>query len=301
MIAVGIQYDNRWTDSRAARFCDVGSGLSGPNFATLFGFLDEARRAYRESMVAFHTEPIAANVADPDSAAAFPARAVTRRIGVAPPPDREQAFAKARVRSARVRRLRAAILIGGLGSVAAMVLIAFFNPFAAKLGALNFSALSVDGTKIVMERPKLAGFRNDGQAYSMTARRALQDVKHPTVIELEKVDGEIGATNGEPTHVSSDSGVYDSVGENMELSNNVRITNGGTKVLMQSAKFDFKSGAYRSDEPVEVRVSDGTTIVSDRAFAVNHGQELTFDGHVRTMIVPQNDQQPAVGPKGTNP
>jgi len=60
-------------------------------------------------MSAFDTEPIAANVADVDSAAAFSARAATRRIGVAPPRDREQAFATARRRSARVRRLRRAI------------------------------------------------------------------------------------------------------------------------------------------------------------------------------------------------
>ena len=56
-----------------------------------------------------------------------------------------------------------------------------------------------------MERPKLAGFRNDGQAYLLTAKRALQDVKKPTVVELESVDGEIGSAGGESTHVSSDS------------------------------------------------------------------------------------------------
>ena len=87
----------------------------------------------------------------------------------------------------------------------------------------------------------------------------------------------------------------------MEFSNNVRITNGRANVLMRSAKFDFKSGAYRSDEPVKVSVSDGTTIDSDRAFAVNHGQELTFDGHVKTRIVPQAGKQPAADAKGTNP
>jgi lipopolysaccharide export system protein LptC len=252
-------------------------------------------------MSAFHTQPIAANIADAVSAAAFPARDVTRRIGVAPPADRAQAFAKARRRSARVKRLRRAILIGGLGTIAAMVVTAFFNPFATKLGSLGLSSLSVEGTKIVMDRPKLAGFRSDGQPYLLTATRALQDIKHPTLVELEKVEGEIGAAGGEPTHVTADSGVYDSLGEKMELSNNVRITSGRANVLMRTAKFDFKSGAYRSDEPVEVRVSDGTTIVSDRAEAADHGQEVTFDGHVKTRIIPQSEQQSAADAKGTNP
>ncbi len=251
-------------------------------------------------MSALHNGPIVAGVSDAGQAAPI-ARAVTRRIGIAPPPDREQAFAKARRRSGRVRRLRSTILIGGLGTVAAMVAIAVFNPFATKFGSLSFSALSVEGTKIVMERPKLAGFRSDGQAYVLTATRALQDMKQPTVVELENVDGEIGMAGGEATHVTADSGVYDSTGEHMELSNNVRIKNGRTEVLLRSGKFDFKSGAYGSDEPVEVRVSDGTTIFSDRATAINHGQELTFDGHVKTRIVPQAGQQQAAEAKGTNP
>ena len=93
---------------------------------------------------------------------------------------------KARRRSARVKALRRAILIGGLGAVAAMFVIAFFNPFATKLGSLGFRALSVEGTKIVMDHPKLAGFRSDGQPYLLTAERALQDIKQPTVVELRE-------------------------------------------------------------------------------------------------------------------
>jgi lipopolysaccharide export system protein LptC len=242
-------------------------------------------------MLAFRNEPMAEEVADTDGTAPFSARAVTRRVGVAPPANREYAFAKARRRSARVRRLRLAILVGGLGTVAAMVGVAVFNPFATGLGSLGFSALSVEGTKIVMDKPKLAGFRNDGQPYVLTAKRALQDIKQPTVVELEKVDGEIGTAGGEATQVTADSGVYDTVGEHIELSNNVRITNGRFNVLLRSARFDFKSGAYRSDEPVEVHIGDGTSVFSDRAAAVNHGQELTFEGHVKTKIIPQTGQR----------
>ena len=189
--------------------------------------------------------------------APFGPPSATRRVGVVPPPDRERAFAKAKRRSARVRLLRRAILVGGVGAVAGVAAIAFFNPFATRLGSLNFGALSVDGTKIVMERPKLAGFRSDGQPYILTAERALQDIKQPTVAQLEKVSGEIGMAGGQTTRLSADAGVYDSVSERMELSKNVRIENGRFTVLLRSARFDFKSGVYGSDEPVEVRAGDG--------------------------------------------
>jgi lipopolysaccharide export system protein LptC len=252
-------------------------------------------------MPAFHNDAIPTGATGGERMAPFAPPSKTRRIGVAPPPDREQAFAKAKRRSGRVRLLRLAILIGGLGTVAAMLVVAFFNPFATKLGALNFAALSVEGTKIVMDRPKLAGFRSDGQPYLLTAERALQDIKQPTVVQLQKVDGEMGMAGGEATHLSADQGVYDSVGEHMELSDNVRIKNDRFTVLLRSARFDFKSGVYGSDEPVEVEAGDGTTIFSDRAAALNHGQELTFEGHVRTRIVPQTDQQHGADVKRTNP
>jgi hypothetical protein len=101
--------------------------------------------------------------------------------------------------------------------------------------------------------------------------------------------------------LSADAGVYDNLAEHMELSGNVRIKNGRFTIFLRTAKFDFKSGVYGSDDRVEVRASDGTTIFADRASAINHGQELTFDGHVRTNMIPQADQAPAGEVKGTNP
>ena len=252
-------------------------------------------------MAAFHNDAVPTGVTGGERIATFAPPSAARRIGVVPPPDREQGFAKAKRRSARVKLLRHAILIGGLGAVATMLVVAFFNPFATKLGALSFAALSVEGTKIVMDRPKLAGFRSDGQAYLLTAERALQDMKQPTVVQLRTVDGEIGMAGGEATHLSADSGVYDNLAEHMELSGNVRIKNGRFTVLLRSARFDFKSGVYGSDDPVEVQGGDGTTILADRASALNHGQELTFEGHVRTNIIPQTNQEPASEVKRSNP
>ena len=252
-------------------------------------------------MPAFHHDAIATGVSGGKRVAPFAPSSAGRLVGVAPPRDREYAFAKAKRRSGRVKSLRLAILFGGLGTVAATLVVAFFNPFATKLGALSFNALSVEGTKIVMDRPKLAGFRSDGQAYLLTAERALQDIKQPTMVQLRTVDGEIGMAGGEATHLSADGGVYDNLAERMELSGNVRIKNGRFTVLLRSARFDFKSGVYGSDEPIEVKGGEGTTIFADRGSALNHGQELTFEGHVRTNIVPQSDQESANEQKRTNP
>jgi hypothetical protein len=65
------------------------------------------------------------------------ARTGERHVAIVPPPDREKAFERARCRSARVRLLRKAIPVSVLATVVAMVVIAIFDPFATKFGALT--------------------------------------------------------------------------------------------------------------------------------------------------------------------
>lgn len=242
-----------------------------------------------------------AMAANADSAERPAAHAGRGRIGISPPAERERAFAYARRRSSRVQFLRKGILVCAVGAVAAMVLIGLYNPFSSKLGALSFSNVSLDGSKITMARPKLAGFRSDGQAYTLTAERALQDIKQPTIVELQNVVGEIGATGGEATRLKADTGIYDSVAEHMKLSNNVRIDGGRFEVRLRSADIDFKTGVYKSDEPVEVHFGRGTTITGDRATARNNGQEMIFEGRVRTTIIPPSGEATDAGSAGASP
>ena len=216
------------------------------------------------------------------------ARARGRGLGISSPPHRERLFAEAKRRSRRVRFLRKAILVSVVGLVAAMIAIAVFDPFGPKSVSLSFSGLSIDGSKIAMAKPRLAGFRSDGQPYVLTAERALQDVKHPTVAELQKLAGDMGTAGGETMRLSADAGVYDSVAERMKLSGNVRIDNARFQVRLRSVDIDFKTGVYRTEEPVEVQMDEGASVFADRATARNNGQELIFEGRVRTTIIPQS-------------
>ncbi len=152
-----------------------------------------------------------------------------------------------------------------------------------------------------MAKPRLAGFRSDGQPYVLTAARALQDVKHPTVAELQDLVGDMGMAGGETTRLTADAGVYDNVGERMKLTGNVKIDSARFQVRLRSVDIDFKTGLYRSDEPVEVHVGAGTTVFADRATAQNNGQELIFEGRVRTTVVPQGDASVEDQAKRTNP
>ena len=125
-------------DSCATRFYGIGSvafpALTSPrNLGSPFAVW----QPNREPMPAFQNDAIMTGVPRRQRMEPSSAPSATRRIGVAPPPDREQAFAKAKRHSTRVRLLRLVILIGGLGVGRGDVRGRHFRPFLDKTGIID--------------------------------------------------------------------------------------------------------------------------------------------------------------------
>jgi len=211
------------------------------------------------------------------------------------------AFASARRHSRLVRVLRIAAPASIVIGVTILVLGALFNPFRAIPGEISISSLGIDGVKITMGRPRLTGVRRDGRAYVVNAAKAIQDVTHPTMVELREIDGEIGMADNQTMHITSAVGFYDSVRQTLDLSKDVRIHNASYDVRLESANVDFKNGLYQSEQPVTVVMSNGTTISGDSAVARNNGEELTFAGHVRSLFTTPDHDGAAADMKGSNP
>jgi lipopolysaccharide export system protein LptC len=196
---------------------------------------------------------------------------------------RQRAFAAAARHSRLVRFLRFATPTAGLLAVAAMILFAVFNPFRRQVGDLSVGELSVDGSKIVMNHPRLTGVRRDGRGYVVNAVKAIQDVLHPATVELRGIDGDVAAADGQ-LKLSAASGVYDSAQQSLKLTENVHLRSPSYDVTLMSADIDIKAGDYRSDQPVSVITDSGATIHADSAEARDSGGEVTFIGHVRSTF-----------------
>ena len=199
-------------------------------------------------------------------------------------PIRRRAFAAAARHSRLVRFLRLATPAAALLSVAALIGFAVFDPFRREVDGLSVSELSVDGSKIVMNHPRLTGTRRDGRAYVVNAAKAIQDVAHPTSVELREIDGDVTMADDSRLKVSAVVGLYDSVRQFLKLSQDVHLRSPNYDVTLSTADIDFKSGLYRSDEPVTVVTNNGATIHADSAEARDNGAELTFAGHVRSTF-----------------
>lgn len=196
---------------------------------------------------------------------------------------RTRAHHRARSHSARVRRLRilipaAAIL--ALGSLAAVTL---FNPFGRIAPGVTIGPVSLSGTKVKMESPRLSGFRKGTRGYEVTAIAALQDVRKPTLIELQAMKGRIDTDDkGGLAHIEAATGLFDTAKETLTLDRDIRLwTDKGEEVRLKSAAVDFKTGSIASRETVTVTVPSGS-VVADALDVVDNGRVISFIGNVHT-------------------
>lgn len=223
------------------------------------------------------------------------AEILARHDGVSAP--RGRAYDAARRHSARVRLFKVAIPIGSTVAAALVVAVTVYNPFG-KLAGLTLGPLTLSGTKVAMEGPRLTGFRSkDARPYEVTAIAAYQDIRKPNVIELRDMQARLTVDeSGASTRLVSKLGVFDTTKEHLELSQDIRITTDkGDEVLMRSASVDFKAGTVLSKEPVRITTGQGV-IEAEGVQVSENGRTISFTGRVRTQFDRSVTGAPAAAP-----
>ncbi|MGL5733393.1 MAG: LPS export ABC transporter periplasmic protein LptC [Beijerinckiaceae bacterium] len=214
---------------------------------------------------------------------------------------RERAYRDAVRHSRRVRFLKRAIPAVAMLSLAGMIFFAFFNPFREKAAHITLESVGVTGSKIVMDAPKLQGFKKDSRPYEMKAESAAQQIKTPHIIELTKLDGHVAmGTDGSAT-LSAPAGVFDSKKETISLQDDVRVTtNTGYDIRLKSADVEFKTGHVVSNQAVEVTMKSGT-ISADALEVIDNGKQIVFTGRVRTVLIGEGPDSPEPQSSGGKP
>jgi lipopolysaccharide export system protein LptC len=202
----------------------------------------------------------------------------------APRDPRVRAYAQARRHSLRVRLFRRAIPVGAAVAIGVVLVIAVFDPFR-RIGGLTLGPISLSGTKITMENPRLTGYRRDLRPYEVTATAALQDVRKPTVIELKEMKAKLAMDdNGNMAHLVAATGVFDTQKEQLELRQDVRVTTDtGHEARLASAFVDFKAGTVVSRDPVAVALTSGT-VDADQLEISDNGKIIAFIGRVHAVL-----------------
>ncbi|MEE7491314.1 LPS export ABC transporter periplasmic protein LptC [Methylobacterium oryzae] len=204
---------------------------------------------------------------------------------------RTRAHARAYRHSGRVRTMRRLIPVVAGGAVA-LLLGYLFNPFAAQLPGVSVGPVTLAGSKVRMENPRLSGFRQGTRGYEVTADAALQDVRKPSQIELQQMRGHIATDDqGGIARLSAASGLFDTAREALDLKDDIRIwTDKGEEARLRSAAVAFKTGSISSQEPVTVS-SPRANVKADTLDVVENGKRISFVGNVHVVIANEDQAE----------
>lgn len=201
--------------------------------------------------------------------------------------DGDRVFRAAARHSRFVRFLRIAIPVSIVIIAGLVVAAAFFNPF--RLIAhfpIDPGKVSLSGTKIVMELPRVNGFTSDARPYEMTARVAAQDITKPEVLELTDVSARSDLKDGQHVNLTAINGVYNTKSEILKLRDHVVMnSSNGYEGHFSEATVNVTTGYIVSDSPVQVKLPDGM-LDANRLEVLEGGDLLRFGGGVEMTLNP---------------
>jgi lipopolysaccharide export system protein LptC len=195
--------------------------------------------------------------------------------------DADRAFRSARRHSRLVRILRIAVPASVAVGLVIVTLITYLNPLRmlAKL-PINIDNLVVSGTKVTMEQPRLSGFTSDARAYELTADTAAQDMTKPDIVELRNIRAKVEMQDKSSMEMTAVFGIYDAKGETLKLDRNIELNSStGYQARLREALIDIRKGNVTSEQPVEVRMLQGT-LNANRLDILDSGDLVRFHGGV---------------------
>lgn len=173
--------------------------------------------------------------------------------------DLERAVRSAGRHSRFVRVLRAALPVAVVLAIGAYVLLSYYNPMAVLASLPSVSGkLGVQGSKITMESPKIAGIGRNQRGYQLTAETAVQDITKPDQLELKNLRAEIEMADADILVVTAKTGTYHTKIDKVILREHVVFTTAqGLNAKMREAVIDMKKGTLQSEQFVDFKLPSG--------------------------------------------
>jgi lipopolysaccharide export system protein LptC len=196
-------------------------------------------------------------------------------------------FRAAARHSRLVRFLRFAIP-AGIVAIAVVILVAtFFNPFRLIVAfPIDPGKISLSGTKIVMELPRLTGFTTDARPYELTARAAAQDLTKLEILELKDISAQVDLKDGQRVTIKSVNGLYDTKSELLKLNDHITLNStSGYEGYLSEATVNVTSGNIVSESPVELKLPNGL-LNANKLEVIENGALIVFSGGVEMKLNP---------------
>jgi lipopolysaccharide export system protein LptC len=208
--------------------------------------------------------------------------------------DHDRAFRVALRHSRLVRFMRVGIPACLLIAAATFGVFHWLDPMRvlAKL-PVGTDGIVLSGSKIIMRQPRLNGYTKDERPYLVTARSAAKDLTNPDMLELDDIRTTIAIPGGGNVEVTASQGLYSGKAETIRLQRNVLVSSSEYEVSLREALVDVRAGSVVSEQPVEVRMLQGT-ISANRLEVRESGAVIRFGGGV-TLVIDRGDAPLNIG------
>src|SRR5436305_1638603 len=188
--------------------------------------------------------------------------------------DVERAVRTAARHSIFVRFARVGLPVGVIVGLTGLVLFTYFEPTQVLEKIPLAGKTAVQGSKITMQLPRIAGFTRDQRAYELNAETAVQDIKTPDIVELLNLHARMEMQDKDVMILTANRGTYSTKADNIVLRDEVVLTSQqGFKVLLREAAVEMKKGNVVSEQPVEIILPNGT-LTANRMEVVDSGDLL---------------------------
>jgi lipopolysaccharide export system protein LptC len=187
--------------------------------------------------------------------------------------------------SRRVVFIRQILLALATGAVVLSGLWIWLDPLRNLPVEMN--RISISGSKLNMDAPKLTGFSKDGRPYKVTAESATQDLTKPGIIELSNIVGEFDMGTRGNTVLNAKSGIYDYKAERIRLFDGIDFhSTAGHSGQLSEAVIETRKGHLISESPVDLFSKEGS-LHSNRMEVFDQGSLTVFEGGVAMIVRPQ--------------
>jgi lipopolysaccharide export system protein LptC len=197
-------------------------------------------------------------------------------------------YRAARRHSVLVRALRVLLPAGAAGALMLFVASSFIGSGGDEP---EIGTVSLQGTTLVMNRPRLTGYDQERRPFELTAAAARQAIADPRRIVLDRVQARTELAANGWARVTADEGLYDSEREVVTGTGNVHVTSSfGYEVLMERATTFLRENRLVTDKAVELRYGENR-LFAEKMTATEGGAVVVFEGRVRLIWHEREEDQ----------
>jgi len=153
----------------------------------------------------------------------------------------------------------------------------------------TMSRLTVSGTSITMQQPRMAGYTQDRRPYVVTALAATQDVTKPDIATLQDLRATLEFKDAGKVELTARTGLFESKLDRLTLQDDILVNSPNYQAKLSEAVVNVRTNHMVSEHPVEVIMRQGT-INANRLEVTNSGEVIRFEGGVTMVLVPENDR-----------